>query len=127
LGLASALRYTWLPGGGSVWVGQRGARLLSGRQPAVRFPVSQPFDEEGSTMMLLAPLALTAALLTGCAGSSRIGGIAPESANIHTGPVETRANPPPDRSGAAATTARAAVKPQAAPAGSAPAPAPGEE
>jgi len=78
-------------------------------------------------MMLLAPLALTAALLTGCAGSSRIGGIAPESANIHTGPVESRGNRAPVRSSDADTNAQGAVKPQAAPAGSAPAPAPGEE
>src|SRR5262249_47469626 len=38
LGGASALRYTWLPGSGTLLVGQRGARLLSGRQPAAAFP-----------------------------------------------------------------------------------------
>jgi len=74
-------------------------------------------------MMRLAAISLTAALLTGCASSSRIEGIAPGWSNTHTGTVESRGNRAPPRSGGADTDARGVVKPQAAPAG----PAPGEE
>jgi len=74
-------------------------------------------------MMRLAALSLTAALLAGCASSSRIDGIAPGWSNTHTGTVESRGNRAPVRSGSADTDARGAVNPHAAPAG----PVAGEE
>jgi hypothetical protein len=95
-------------------------------EPVARLRVIKawnPQQGKGSTMMQLAALSLTAALLAGCAGSSRIDGIAPGWSNTHTGTVESRGNRAPVRSGGADTDARGAVNPQAAPAR----PAPGEE